>query len=234
VLYLFRQENNHSEDSRGAMLKFPAEGNFLQILFLHLYLLTVLQEVFLMDIKFILSSYFKGGENVARPEKEAVVKELTDKFTSAKSLVITDYLGLNVAEMTELRRKLREAGVEFKVVKNTLATIAANDVEMDEMTKYFSGPTAIAFGEEDAVSPAKILVEYAKDHKVLEVKAGLLNGEIIAKEKVEALAEIPSREELLAKAFASMKAPLSGLVNVLQGNIRGLVQVLNQIKEEKA
>jgi len=171
---------------------------------------------------------------VARPEKEAVVKELTDKFGSAKSLVITDYLGLNVAEMTELRSKLREAGVEFKVVKNTLATIAANDVEMEEMTEYFSGPTAIAFGEEDAVSPAKVLVEFAKDHEVLEIKAGLLNGEIISKEKVESLAEIPSREELLAKAFASMKAPLSGLVNVLQGNIRGLVQVLNQIKEEKA
>ncbi len=171
---------------------------------------------------------------MARPEKEAVVKELTDKFGTAKSLVITDYLGLNVAEMTELRSKLREAGVEFKVVKNTLATIAANDVEMEEMTEFFSGPTAIAFGEEDAVSPAKILVEYAKDHEVLEIKAGLLNGEIISKEKVESLAEIPSREELLAKAFASMKAPLTGLVNVLQGNIRGLVQVLNQIKEEKA
>ena len=171
---------------------------------------------------------------MARPEKEAVVKELTDKFSSAKSLVITDYLGLNVAEMTELRSRLREAGVEFKVVKNTLATIAANDVEMEEMTDYFSGPTAIAFGEDDAVSPAKVLVEFAKDHEVLEIKAGLLNGEIISKEKVESLAEIPSREELLAKAFASMKAPLSGLVNVLQGNIRGLVQVLNQIKEEKA
>ena len=171
---------------------------------------------------------------MARPEKEAVVKELTDKFGTAKSLVITDYLGLNVAEMTELRSKLREAGVEFKVVKNTLATIAANDVEMEEMTEFFSGPTAIAFGEDDAVSPAKILVEYAKDHEVLEIKAGLLNGEIISKEKVESLAEIPSREELLAKAFASMKAPLTGLVNVLQGNIRGLVQVLNQIKEEKA
>ena len=171
---------------------------------------------------------------MARPEKAAGVKELTDKFSSAKSLVITDYLGLNVAEITELRSKLREAGVEFKVVKNTLATIAANDVEMEEMTEYFSGPTAIAFGEDDAVSPAKILVEFAKDHEVLEIKAGLLNGEIISKDKVESLAEIPSREELLAKAFASMKAPLSGLVNVLQGNIRGLVQVLNQIKEEKA
>jgi large subunit ribosomal protein L10 len=171
---------------------------------------------------------------VARPEKEAVVKELTEKFNSSKSLVITDYLGLNVAEMTELRKQLREAGVDFKVVKNTLATIAANDVEMEEMTEFFSGPTAIAFGEEDAVSPAKILVEYAKEHEVLEIKAGFLNGEIISKEKVESLAEIPSREELLAKAFASMKAPLTGLVNVLQGNIRGLVQVLNQIKEEKA
>ena len=171
---------------------------------------------------------------MARPEKEAVVEELTDKFSSAKSLVITDYLGLNVAEMTELRSKLREAGVEFKVVKNTLATIAANDVEMEEMTEYFSGPTAIAFGKDDAVSPAKVLVEFAKDHEVLEIEAGLLNGEIISKEKVESLAEIPSREELLAKAFAGMKAPLTGLVNVLQGNIRGLVQVLNQIKEEKA
>jgi large subunit ribosomal protein L10 len=171
---------------------------------------------------------------VARPEKEAVVKELTEKFNSSKSLVITDYLGLNVAEMTELRKQLREAGVDFKVVKNTLATIAANDVEMNNMTEYFSGPTAIAFGEEDAVSPAKILVEFAKDHEVIEIKAGILNGELISREKVESLAEIPSREVLLAQAFAGMKAPLTGLVNVLQGNIRGLVQVLGQIRDQKA
>jgi large subunit ribosomal protein L10 len=171
---------------------------------------------------------------VARPEKEAVVKELTEKFNSAKSLVITDYLGLNVAEMTELRKQLREAGVDFKVVKNTLATIAANDVEMNNMTEFFSGPTAIAFGEEDAVSPAKILVEFAKDHEVIEIKAGILNGELISREKVESLAEIPSREVLLAQAFAGMKAPLTGLVNVLQGNIRGLVQVLGQIRDQKA
>ncbi len=171
---------------------------------------------------------------MARPEKEAVVKELTEKFNSSKSLVITDYLGLNVAEMTELRKQLREAGVDFKVVKNTLATIAANDVEMNNMTEYFSGPTAIAFGEEDAVSPAKILVEFAKDHEVIEIKAGILNGELISREKVESLAEIPSREVLLAQAFAGMKAPLTGLVNVLQGNIRGLVQVLGQIRDQKA
>jgi len=171
---------------------------------------------------------------MARPEKEAVVKELTDKFSSAKSLVITDYLGLNVAEMTELRKQLREAGVEFKVVKNTLATIAANEVEMNNMTEFFSGPTAIAFGEDDAVSPAKILVDFAKDHEVVEIKAGLLDGELISKDKVNSLAEIPSREVLLAQAFAGMKAPLNGLVNVLQGNIRGLVQVLGQIKDQKA
>ncbi|RCW40303.1 MULTISPECIES: 50S ribosomal protein L10 [unclassified Halanaerobium] len=171
---------------------------------------------------------------MARPEKEAVVKELADKFTHSKSMVITDYLGLNVAEMTELRKQLREAGVDYKVVKNTLASIAADDVEMDEMNEFFSGPTAIAFGMDDPVSPAKILVDFAEDHEVLEIKAGILNGEIIDIDKVKSLAKIPSREQLLAQAFAGMKAPLTGLVNVLQGNIRGLVQVLGQIKEQKA
>ena len=170
---------------------------------------------------------------MARPEKEAVVAELADKFTEAKSMVITDYLGLNVEEMTELRSQLREAGVEYKVVKNTLAKIAADKAEVEDVDEYIVGPTAIAFGLEDVVSPAKILVKFAEEHEELEIKAGTLNGGIISNEKVKSLADIPPREELLAKAFAGMKAPISGLVNVLQGNVRGLVQVLNQIKEQK-
>ncbi len=174
------------------------------------------------------------SKKVVRPEKKAIVEELSDKFSQAESLVITDYVGLNVAEMTELRRRLREAGVEYKVVKNTLARIAADRMELDNVDEYFVGPTAIAFGIEDVVSPAKVLVDFAKEHEVLDIKAGYLNGEIIDIEEVESLAEIPSREELLAKAFAGMKAPITGLVNVLQGNIRNFVQVLNQIKEEKA
>ena len=148
---------------------------------------------------------------MARPEKEAAVAELAENFTKAKSMVITDYLGLDVEEMTELRSQLREAGVD----------------------EYIVGPTAIAFGLEDVVSPAKILVDFAEDHEDLEIKAGTLNGGLISKEKVESLADIPPREQLLAQVFSGMQAPISGLVNVLQGNVRGLVQVLNQIKEQK-
>lgn len=171
---------------------------------------------------------------MARPDKEAQVAELVDNFSEAKSLIITDYLGLDVSEVTELREKLREAGVNYKVVKNTLARIAAEKAELDNINEYIIGPTAIAFGIEDVVSPAKVLVEFAKEHEKLEIKCGVLKGQVINMEKVKSLADIPSREVLLAKAFASMKSPISGLVNVLQGNIRGLVQVLNQIKEQKA
>jgi large subunit ribosomal protein L10 len=170
---------------------------------------------------------------MARPDKEAAVKELEEEFSKAKSMVMTDYIGLDVAEMTELRDKLRDAGVDYKVVKNTLATIAANNSDLSEINDFFRGPTAIAFGIEDVVSPAKILDEFAEDHEVLEIKGGYLNGQVISKEKVESLAKIPSREELLAKAFSSMKAPISGLVNVLSGNMRNLVSVLSQIKDQK-
>ncbi len=171
---------------------------------------------------------------MARPEKEAAVNELIEKLTNSKSVVVTDYKGLDVAEVTELRQKLREAGVEYKVVKNTLARIAAKKAEVEDINQFFVGPTALAFGVEDAVSPAKVLVDFAKDHKNLEIKGGALSGQIISLDKVKSLADIPSREVLLAKALAGMKAPITGLVNVLQGNMRGLVMVLNQIKEQKA
>lgn len=167
------------------------------------------------------------------PEKKKAVSELNEKFNEARSLVITDYIGLDVAEMTELRNKLRDAGVDYKVVKNTLARIAADRAELNEISEYFKGPTAIAFGVDDVVAPAKVLVDFAEEHEVLEIRAGFLNGEVISVDKVESLANIPSREELLAKAFASMKSPISNLVNVLNGNLRDLVQVLNKIKEEK-
>lgn len=168
-----------------------------------------------------------------RPDKEATVKEIQKKLKEAKSLVITDYIGLDVAEMTELRARLREAGVDYKVVKNTLAKIAADNSDLSEINEFFSGPTAVAFGIDDVVAPAKILDEFAGDHEVLEIKGGYLNGEVISKEKVKSLAKIPSRDELLAKAFAGMKAPITGLVNVLSGNMRNIVSVLSQIKEQK-
>lgn len=171
---------------------------------------------------------------MARPKKEAVVNDVIEKLTSSKSVVVTDYKGLDVAAITELRKQLREAGVDYKVVKNTLARIAAKKAEYEDLNDFFVGPTAIAFGIEDAVSPAKVLVEFAKENEQLEIKGGALNGEVISLDKVKSLADIPPKEVLLAKVFAGMKSPINGLVNVLQGNLRGLVQVLNQIKEQKA
>lgn len=171
---------------------------------------------------------------MARPKKEAVVNEVVENLKSSKSVIVTDYKGLNVASVTELRKKLRDAGVEYKVVKNTLAKIATKEAKWEELDQFLSGPTAIAFGTEDAVSPAKVLVDFAKENEALEIRGGALNGEVISLDKVKSLAEIPPREVLLAKALAGMKSPISGLVNVLSGNLRGLVQVLNQIKEQKA
>lgn len=170
---------------------------------------------------------------MVRPEKKEAVAEIKDKINQSKSMVIADYLGLDVAEMTELRSQLRDQGVEFKVVKNTLASIAADESDMEDMKEFFSGPTAIAFGMEDAVSPAKVLVDFAKDHDVLEIKAGVLDKKIMNVERVKALAEIPDRDTLLAQLLANMKSPITGLVRVLDGNISGLARILNQIREQK-
>lgn len=171
---------------------------------------------------------------MAKPEKEAVVKEMVEKLSTSKSVVVTDYKGLDVGALTELRKRLREAGVEYKVIKNTLARIAAKKAEWEDLNQLFVGPTAVAFGIEDAVSPAKILVDFSKENNALEIKGGALNGDLISIDKVKSLAEIPPREILLSQVLAGMKSPISGLVNVLSGNIRGLVQVLSQIKEQKA
>jgi large subunit ribosomal protein L10 len=171
---------------------------------------------------------------MARADKEAIVEELSKKISQAKSMILTDYKGLNVADMTLLRKQLRESGIEYRVVKNTLARIAAKKVEMDNLNEFINGSIAIAFGVEDVISPAKILLDFSKNHDALEIKAGMLEGNIINVDRVKYLAEIPPRDVLLAKLFASMKAPLGGLVNVLQGNLRNLVYILNQIKEQKA
>jgi large subunit ribosomal protein L10 len=166
-------------------------------------------------------------------EKELIVEELTDKFTNAQTAILTDYCGLDVAAITELRAKLREAGVDYKVVKNTLARLAAKNAECDEVNDYLTGPTAIAFSEESPVAPAKVLSEFAEDHEELKIKAGLLEGEIISLEQVGALADIPPRDTLIAQLLANMKAPISGLVNALNEPLSKFTRVLSAIKDEK-
>lgn len=168
-----------------------------------------------------------------RQIKEQVVADLKDKLSRASSVVLTDYRGLNVAEMTELRRMLREAGVEYKVVKNTLTLIAARDTGLEGLEKYLTGPTALAFGVEDPVAPAKLLSKFAKNHKNLEIKGGVLQGRVIDLDGVKSLADLPPKEVLLAQVLAGMQAPISGIVNVLSGPVRNLLYALQAIKDKK-
>ncbi|MDI3481930.1 MAG: large subunit ribosomal protein [Tepidanaerobacteraceae bacterium] len=168
-----------------------------------------------------------------KPEKIKAVEELRDKFGRSKTVVLADYRGLNVADITQLRKKLREQGIEFKVVKNTLTRIAIKDFDYN-LDEFLEGPTAVAFSYEDPVAPAKVLVDFAKAHKELEIKAAVVEGKVCGKDIIEDLAKMPPKEELLAKAVGSIQAPLYGIVNVLQGPLRNLVYTLQAIQDKKA
>jgi large subunit ribosomal protein L10 len=141
-------------------------------------------------------------------QKKQLVEEITEKFKSSVSTIIVDYRGLNVAEVTELRKQLREAGVEFKVFKNSLTRRAAEAAGLVGLNDVLVGPNAIAFSTEDVVAPAKILNNFAKDHEALEIKAGVIEGNITTVEEVKALAELPSREGLLSMLLSVLQAPI--------------------------
>lgn len=171
---------------------------------------------------------------MARPEKEATVAEIKDRLQRAKSIVLTDYRGLNVGEVTELRKKLREAGIEYKVVKNTLATRAARDAALEGLETHLAGPTAMAFGYDDPIMPAKILAAFARDHRNLELKAGILEGRILGQAEVKALADLPGREQLLAIVLGVFQSPLRGLAAVLSGPMRNMVYGLEALRKQRA
>jgi large subunit ribosomal protein L10 len=149
-------------------------------------------------------------------------------------MVLADYRGLTVEQDTALRSALRKAGVEYKVVKNTLTRFAVKESNLGGLESYLSGPTSLALSETDPVAPAKILSEYAKKFEKLEIKAGVVEGKVIDVKGVNALADLPSREVLIAKVLGGFNAPITGFVNVLNGNIRGLVVALNAIAEKQA
>ncbi|UOF91882.1 50S ribosomal protein L10 [Fodinisporobacter ferrooxydans] len=157
-----------------------------------------------------------------REEKAQLVSEITQKLRDSKSTIITDYRGLNVAEVTELRKKLREAGIEYRVYKNTLTRRATKETGLDAIDAQLTGPTAIAFSFEDVVAPAKILNDFAKNHKALEIKGGVVEGRVIDVEEVTALATLPSREGLL-----------SMLLSVLQAPMRNFAYAVKQVADQK-
>ncbi|MCR6516277.1 MAG: 50S ribosomal protein L10 [Clostridium sp.] len=160
--------------------------------------------------------------NKNRQLKEAKVAEIREKLEKAKGVVLTDYQGLTVEEDTQLRKNLREAGVEYKVYKNTLVTLAAKELGFDGVVEYLEGPVSIAFGYDDATVAARVLNDFAKDHKKLELKAGIVEGDVYDKDQITKIASIPSKEVLIAKLLGSIKSPLSNLA-----------YLLNAIKEKK-
>ncbi|MGG3449695.1 50S ribosomal protein L10 [Domibacillus aminovorans] len=141
-------------------------------------------------------------------KKQALVDEIAEKFKNSPSTIIVDYRGLSVAQVTELRKQLRDAGVEFKVYKNSMTRRAAEAASITGLEEFLTGPNAVAFGSEDVVAPAKILNEFAKSNEALEIKAGVLEGNFVSAEEVKALAELPSREGLLSMVLSVLQAPI--------------------------
>ncbi len=163
---------------------------------------------------------------MARPEKEAAVAELKERLSSAPAVVLSDYRGLTVKKVTELRRRLRQAGVEYRVAKNTLTSLAAQEAGLADLDQFLAGPTALAFSGADPVIPAKILMDFARENKELAIKGGVLDGRVIGADQVKALADLPSREVLLARVLGGMRAPLVGMASVLSGTLRGFAYAL--------
>lgn len=168
-----------------------------------------------------------------RPEKVAQVEALKERLSQARAVVLVDYLGLTAPECVELRRLMRQRGVEFRVVKNTLARIAAQEVGADFLVDYLTGPNAILIGRDDPTVPYKVARECAKKYKHFRVKAGLFEGEPVPPDQVEWYATLPSREELLARLAGGLAGPIRGLAVALAGIIRGLAVALSEVKKQK-
>lgn len=167
-------------------------------------------------------------------EKEQLVKETTQKFQNAKAIYFTDFLGLDVEEINNLRSQFFKASVDYKVVKNRLTKLASKDAGYsDEMNDLLTGPTAIAFANEDPVAPAKIITDFAKDHENLTIKGAFFGGERISAEKLETIAKLPGREALLQNLLAGLQSPMRNLVNVLSSSMQKVVYALTQVKEQK-
>ena len=169
------------------------------------------------------------------PNKKNVssVKELTDKLSRAKSIYFTDYLGLNVSDVTSLRKKFFDGNVEYLVVKNTLLKIASDQNKINLGDELFSGSTAIAISYDEPVLAAKIIKGFLKDHDLPSIKGVLFEGSYLPASEFEKIANLPSKEDSLAKITIMLKSPVQNIVNLLNSPMIKLVNVLNGLKENK-
>lgn len=166
-------------------------------------------------------------------QKKELVARLATQLAEAQISILVDYKGLDVQKITELRYQLSQTGSQMEVVKNTLLNLASQNTDAALLKDFFKGPSAIVTSSSDPVSPAKILIDFAKDNDKLEIKAGAFGGKLLGSEQIKDLAKMPSREELLGRLVYTLNAVPTSFVNVLAGVPRGFVNVLNGIKEQK-
>ena len=163
--------------------------------------------------------------------KKAQVAELVEALKGATTGVLVDYRGLTVEEDTKLRNNLRAAGVQYFVVKNTLLRLATKETGLEELDSILHGPTALAISE-DAVAPAKVLADYAKENEKLELKSGFMDGKVLSMDELKQLAKTPSKETLIAKIMGSLNSPISGLARLLSTIAEGGVEILDLIAKK--
>jgi len=168
-----------------------------------------------------------------REKKEEVVKRVEEWLLNCKVAIVTDYRGMTVSEMSQLRRQLRESGAEYRVVKNNLARIAAERAGKEELKNLLKGPSAIAFSYGELSEPARVLSEYIRSAKVpLSIRGGLLKERLLSPDEIIALATLPSRDVLVSQLVRQMQAPISSLLAVLSANLTGIIRVLQARKQQ--
>ena len=165
--------------------------------------------------------------------KKEFVKQLKERLAKSQVVILTDYKGLNVANMTDLRAKLREAQVEYEVVKNTMLRLAAEGTGVEAIKDHFKGPSAVALSYDDPVAPAKVLTDFARENDKLEIKIGVMDGKVLDLSAIKALSDLPSHDELLAMLLSTMNAVPTSLVTALSDVPRRMVNVLQAIKDQK-
>lgn len=170
---------------------------------------------------------------VTKEKKSRQVSDLTEKFSKAKAIVLTDFKGLTVAEVSSLRTALKSEGSEYKVVKNTLALIASKGTAAEKASEYFTGPTGVAFGYEDSVKAIKKLLEFADKNDKLKVKAAIVDGSLVGPQDLKAISKLPSREVLLGMLAGALQAPMSKLAAAFNAPITKLLYSLEALKNKK-
>ncbi len=170
---------------------------------------------------------------LTREKKEEIVKRLTEELKNSKVVVFTDYRGIKANDINKLKKDLKKEGTNLQVIKKNLIELSLQNAKINVSVKDMEGQMAIVVSEEDEVSPAKILTKFAKENENLKILGGILGEKELSEKDVKALAKLLSKEELRAKIVGSLKSPISGFVNALSGNLRGLINVLKAIEEKK-